>query len=117
MHRLWIKMTFNGIEKAIEIAKVRPIIVSATILMRGAMDLVASQFRMGGPKVGCEINQLRKRGEPLVKKNAAKMKNTVVGSSGKTAPITPSSTQSQPRAKCAYLTVVLVKLGIGAHFS
>jgi hypothetical protein len=56
-----------------------------------------SQAWIIGPKVACFSNQARKRGLERPKAAAAKMRNGVVGSSGRTTPSAPTATQKQPK--------------------
>jgi hypothetical protein len=56
-------------------------------------------------------NQRLNRSDPLAKKNAAKSKKGVVGSTGKTVPIAPSPKKKKPKNKYKiFMTTILPKL-------
>lgn len=52
-----------------------------------------------GPYLGCWISQLSRRGEDFVKQKSAPIKNTVVGITGKKAPIIPKHVKNSPNDK------------------
>lgn len=52
-----------------------------------------------GPYLGCRISQLSRRGEDFVKQKSAPIKNTVVGITGKKAPIIPKHVKNNPNDK------------------
>lgn len=56
----------------------------------------ARQSAIGGPSVGCSINQLWNRSDDRAKQNAASNRNGTVGNSGSTTPIMARPTQMKP---------------------
>lgn len=76
------------------------------------------QFSISGPNFGCACNQWVSRADERANANAATSKNGVVGKSGKTTPMAPTTTDSNPAtshnqripfskiASCLYPTVM-----------
>ena len=54
------------------------------------------QLNMSGPNFGCSCNQWVSRTDERANANAATSKNGVVGKSGKTTPMAPTTTDSNP---------------------
>jgi|GEM_PF-2963697 len=52
-----------------------------------------------GPYLGCCMSQFSRRGEDFVKQKSAPIKKTVVGMTGKNAPIIPKSVKTNPSDK------------------
>ena len=59
---------------------------------------VARHRRTGGPSRGWSRSQASKRGEERVKQAAARIRNTVPGSSGRNSPATPTTRKTRPSA-------------------
>ncbi len=98
MNRACTTSTVAGRENATLAPKAQAIITDAMALWRGAMAPLARQSAMIGPKTRLRFNRSASAGELFAKKNAARITKGVVGKSGRTIPIAPSPSASQPNA-------------------
>lgn len=81
------------------IENVTSMVVYDTRFTRVGTTRWSRQRLIPGPKRGCSTSQRSNRAELLLKAQAARSMNGVVGSTGKTAPSTPRPKKSQPSAK------------------
>jgi len=66
---------------------------------RSGITRCARHATRRGPNRGCSRSQVSSRLLLIENAHSAPIKNTVVGITGKNAPITPSATKLQPRAR------------------
>tara|TARA_Y100000768_G_C23990989_1_gene692937 strand:- start:3546 stop:3818 length:273 start_codon:yes stop_codon:yes gene_type:complete len=79
------------------------IVVTDAILALGLITPFFSQSIITSPKTGKEVSQECTLGELFENRNAANIKNGVVGITGSNAPIMPRRTHTQPRTKSTVL--------------
>ncbi len=96
MQAAWIMITIGGILKKMLAVRAAPIMRIAIALYRGAMAPVAFQSAIIGPNVAWSSSRFCSLGDPFPNANAARITNGVVGNTGKTTPIAPSPSDTQP---------------------
>jgi hypothetical protein len=78
----------------------------AKTLDLGLITLLFSHSIIAEPKYGKEVSQECSLLELLLKQNAARIMNGVVGKTGKKAPITPKAKLNKPMPDKMYLVVI-----------
>ncbi len=92
----WTIISVGGIPAAMPRKRVATITATAAILARRLMAPCARQSSMGGPRRGCVVSQLWRRGDDRANANVASSRNGVVGTSGSRMPAIPHAVDARP---------------------